>query len=174
MKPLLTTHRPALIAALLALLMFTSLACSFGTLTIGKNSATLDITLKEDEINQLFNSITVDNQSDRDQLLDKVTGVEMHDGFIRVLGTKTAANGSEVKGSYDVSFSAENDALKVKIIAVDIAGIEVGDAVVTRINQKISDSLNHSMTESHGEVLYKEVSVSEGLLKIKIQVNYEK
>jgi len=61
----------------------------------------------------------------------------------------------------------------VQIINVDIPGVELSDPRITKANQEIMDGLTKSVTESNGEVLYQEASVKDGVLKIKIQVNFQ-
>jgi hypothetical protein len=163
-----------IVAALLAVLVLTSLACSIGSLTIGKDSATIEVTLNQDQINKLLSNATVENHASEDELLDNITKVEMHDSYIRIFGTGTNLDGAQVSGSYDISFSAENDILKVKIIGVDIPGVTLSDPRIVRANQKIADELTKSVTESNGEVLFKEAVVKEGALKMKVQVNFNR
>lgn len=162
-----------LIIFLMGVLALSSLACSLGGVTLGNNAALVDITLNEDEINQFLNRVEVMPHYSRDRLLDKVSSVEMHDGFIRVLGSNTRPDGSVVNGSYDVSFAAENDILKVQIIDVNIPGIELSDPRIVEANQELTNELTQSMRESNGDVLYKEANVQDGVLKMKLQVNYK-
>jgi hypothetical protein len=164
----------ALIAALSVILLAT-MACSIGGLTINGNSATIDITLNQEQVNTLLTSVQVDPSDSNDRLLDKVTSIEFHDGFVRAIGTATDKSGKEISGSYDVSFSAANDVLVVKIIAVNISGVTMDDPRITTANQDIADGISKSISDSHGEVLYKEASVTaaDGL-HLKIQANFTK
>lgn len=162
-----------LIAGLVGLLLISSIACSFSGVSIGSKSAVIDITLKENEVNRLIdNATTLDNDHDLD-LLDKVTSVEMMDGFIRVHGTTRDASGATVEGSYDASFTTKDDILEVQVINVDIPGVELSDLRVAKVNQELKDGLTKSVTESNGEVLYKEAWVKDGELHLKIQVSYQ-
>jgi hypothetical protein len=162
-----------LIIVALAALALSSLACSMGGVTLGNNSALVDITLNQDEINQFLNRVEVNPDYSRDRLLDKISSIEMQDGFIRVLGSATQPDGSEVNGSFDVSFAAENDLLKVQVIAVNIPGIELSDPRIVKANQEITDGLTQSVRDSNGDVQYKEASVKDGVLKMKVQVNFK-
>jgi len=157
----------------LVMIGLTSLACAIGGINIGKNSATIDVTLNQDQINQLLSNATVQADTSSDNsLLDKITSVEMHDGFIRTFGTKTQPDGTELSGSYDVSFGVENGALKVKIIAVDLPGVDLNDPRIVRANQEMEKGFTEMVTESNGDVLFKEAIVKDGVLKLTIQVNF--
>lgn len=157
----------------LTALALSSLACSVGGVTLGNNSALVDITLNQDEINQFLDRVEMNPEYSQDRLLDKISSIEMHDGFIRIFGSVTQPDGSEVNGSFDVSFAAENDLLKVQIIAVNVPGIELSDPRIVKANQEITDGLTQSVRDSNGDVQYKEASVKDGVLKMKVQVNFK-
>lgn len=161
------------VAALLAVLVLGSLACTIGGLTLDKNAATIDINLTQDQINTIIQKAVAENTDTANQLLDSITGVELHDGFVRALGTAKVSNGSEVSGSYDTSFTAANDVLVAKIIAVSIPGVSLTDPRIAQMNQQMADALSKSVTESNGEVLFKEATVKEGSFHLKIQVNLQ-
>ena len=160
-----------MIAALLSIMVLSSLACSVGGMTIGKDAVVIDVTLNEDQMNKLIQNSNMQVSNSDDVLFDEVTKVEMNDGFVRVFGTAKNAAGDEISGSYDVSFAAENDMLLVKIIDVDVEGISLDDPRIVKANQEISDGLSKSVTDSNGEVMYKEAEVKDGVLRLKVQVN---
>ena len=155
---------------LFSILAISAMACSVGGISVDKDSATVEVTLTENQLNNLFENAATQTGPSDDNLLDKVTSVELHDGFIRVFGETKNADGNTVSGSYDVSFGAENDALKVEVIAVDIPGIDMDDERIVDANQKLSKELAETVTESNGEVLFKEATVTEEALKLKVQV----
>jgi hypothetical protein len=160
------------ITALSLVILFTMMACSLGGVTLSKNAAVIDISLKQDQINQVFSQ--VENQNDsQDFLLKKITGVELHDGYLRVLGTYPRSDGSEARGSYDVSLTAQNDALKAQVTSVNIEGVSMNDPRIVSANQRMSEELSKSVSETNGDVLFKEATVTEGALKLKIQVNFK-
>ena len=108
-----------------------------------------------------------------DRLLDKVTAVEIHDGFIRYVGTKTLADGSEAEGSFDLSVGAENDMLKARIVAVDIPGVDLNDARILKANAEMEADLTELLTDSSAQVLFKEVTATEGALRLKLLVHID-
>jgi hypothetical protein len=165
-KPLLRT------ALLLAILMLTVMACSFGGVTLQGNQALIDISLTQNQVNQIFANVTTETDSNS-MFLKKVTGVELHSGFIRVLGTYDKSDGTEANGSYDVALSAQNDALKAQITAVNVEGVSMNDPRIANANQQMSRALSEAVSEANGEVMFKEVNVTEGALKMKVQVNFQ-
>ncbi len=162
-----------LAAGVLGVILLTTLACSVFGMSVGKNGAVIDVTLNQDQVNHMLENSTVTHQGQEPELLEKVTSVEMMDGFMRVYGTATDANGAEVEGSYDVSVSAKDDILMVEIIDVNVPGVDMSDPRIVKTNQQLVDDLTKSVTELNGEVLFKEASVKDGVLKIKIQVNFK-
>jgi hypothetical protein len=150
-----------------------SLACSCGGISVSNNLATIDFNLTQAQIDRAFRSASAhtDNPNTNDFLLDTITGVELHDGFVRVLGTAAKPDGSKVAGSYDASLSAQDDRLQVKIVAVTIPGVEMNDARIVNANQKLAAELSRSVSETNGDVKFKEASVKEGGLTMKIEVN---
>ncbi len=152
-------------------LVLGTLACSLGGVTIQDGVATIDITLTEAQLNAFIskNPENTNLEMSGDELLKDIDRVETHDGFIRVFGTTIAPTGDDIYGSFDVSFSAEDDILKVKIIDLDMPGLELDDPRIEKINQRLEKELTQSVTESNGEVKYKSASVTEDGLKLTIQ-----
>jgi hypothetical protein len=167
-----TRKSPVLfVAALLVLIALTSTACSFSGVEVSTISPLIDITLHQEDFDQLSLKGDINACGLCDKLLDEISRVEMHDGFIRYLGTKVQPDRSKVDGSFDMSLGAEKDMLKAKIVAVNIPGIDLDDPRVVEANQELEEDLAHLLTHSYGDVLFKEMVVKEGLLRMKIQVN---
>ena len=104
-------------------------------------------------------------------LLDRPTRVELHEGYIRFVGTNLQPDGSEVEGSLDLSLTSENGQLKARIFAVDIPGVDLEDPCVVGFNQELEYAFSHMLDDTSGELLFKEVVVEEDVLRMKIQVN---
>lgn len=166
-----TFARPLL--ALLSIFVLTSLACSIGGLTFNRNSATVEVALDQDQLDLVFNNVPAFTDVSGDQLLKKIDHIELHDGFIRVFGEGTTPEGDDVSGSVDVSIGAQNDILDVEIIAVDIPGISLNDPRIQEANQVLEKELSEVVTETNGEVLFKEANVTGGKLQLKVQINYQ-
>jgi hypothetical protein len=158
--------------AVLLVFLLPSIACSIGGITFGQNGATIEVSLTEDQVNTLFTNVQGVETNGVNRLLDQVTGVEMHDGYIRVLGT-TNSSGQEVSGSFDVSVGAENDVLVVQIIAVNIPGIDMTDPRIIEANEELTEELSQSVTDTNGDVLFKEATVTDDELNLVLQVNIQ-
>ena len=169
-----TPKKPIFIVALfIAALTLTSLACSFNPVRvspihISPMSPTIDITLPQSLFDRASQKADFHVGGTFEDLLDQITQVELHDGYIRFIGE----NGSQA-GSFDLSLTAEDGALKAEVIAVDIPGFGLGDEVVTEANQEMEEAFTDMVADSNGEVVFKEVTVVEGGLRMKIQVNID-
>jgi hypothetical protein len=149
--------------------ILTSLACSIGGITLGKDSARITVSLREEQINRILESSTNNIDTD-DVLLDEITEVDMQDGILRVYGTYEKPDGSTGEGSYDVEVSAENGALNVEIVGVDVEGVELGDRRITRTNEEIAEGLEDSYDRTQGEVEYESVEIDNDSMTIVVNV----
>lgn len=169
-------HFPAILAVL-ALLIMTSVACSFSGDTFKSGSAQINISLKEDEINTLLENST-NHIEDGDVLLKEITRVEMHDGFLRVFGRYDVKGGGETEGSYDVIFRAEDGALKAEITGVDMknadgSAVTLSDSRIQHLNDELAESLARSARQSQGEVEFESVEITEEALTMQVKVHWK-
>ena len=155
----------------LAMLALVTSACSFLTPRLGEISQVVDITLNEDLFSQSAPNFQVHGHNFWEDLDVNVNRLELHDGYLRFLGTRIMPDGSEADCSIDLSLGAENGKLTARIIAVDIPGIELTDPSVVKINQELEASLSLEDFDPNAGLLFKEVEVTEGALRIKVQVN---
>ena len=185
-----------LIIAVLVMTALISSACSFSNVQVYTPApVVVDVTLYEDQFNgfskndsvRVTDGYTVHftepfgvyftkndgiHLTDHCQnVLDHATRVELHDGYIRFVGTKLQPDGSEVEGSLDLSLTAENGQLKAKVFAVDIPGIDINNLCVVESNEELEYAFTHMLDYTPGDVMFKEVTVEEGVLRMKIQVN---
>ena len=159
--------------ALLVLLAISASACSFSTTSVGPVTQTVEISIDQEQFDQAFPQSRVHMDGPYNRLLDKVTAVEIHDGFIRYIGTKTLADGSQAQGSFDLSVGAQNDMLKARIVAVDIPGVDLNDARILKANAEMEAELAKMLTDSSAQVLFKEVKATEGNLRLKLVVHID-
>lgn len=168
-----TRNRPIhFVLAFLAVLTIASLACSLSGTT-----PVVDVTITQEELNSRpergpLNAEFHLNGPCRD-LLDEVTKVELHDGFIRFLGTKHLADGSTADGTLDLRLGAADDVLQMEIIAVDIPNFDLTDPCIADFNEEAEQEMKRLVSDPDAQVLFKEVNVEEGVLKMKIQVNID-
>jgi hypothetical protein len=152
-----------------AALLLASLACSFtGDLRRG---GTLEFSLSEDRINDLLNRST-NNLDEDDLLLDEITQVDIQDGRIQVFGDYTDENGATQEGSYEITMAAEDGALVVEIVAVDIEGMTMDDPRVQQANEKIADALSEAAAQNQGEVAFTAVEVKDGEVSFTLEFNW--
>ena len=163
-----------LIIAVLVITTLISSACSFSNVQVYTPSpVVVDITLYEDQFNDLSINDGVHLTDHCQNVLDRATRVELHDGYIRFVGTKLQPDGSEVEGSLDLSMTAENGQLKAKIFALDIPGVDLNNHCVVESNEELEYAFTHMLDYTPGDVQFKEVVVEEGVLRMKIQVNID-
>ena len=136
------------------------------TLACG-GSATIPITLTESDVNTLIQNSTV--TSGPDELLVNVSSVDMQDGFIRINGVYEREDGTTVSGSCDLSMEVQNGMLKAEIIAVDIAGVDLDDARITRINEEMTEAFSQAASDTD-KVEFTSVTITEDKLTFAIKV----
>ncbi|PWB69761.1 MAG: hypothetical protein C3F07_18430 [Anaerolineales bacterium] len=162
---------------LLTLLTVTSLACSLSGIGIHGTTPEVDITITQEELNSRSEHGPLNAEFHlsgpcRD-LLDEVTKVELHDGFVRFIGTKHLGDGTTADGTLDLRLGAENDVLQMEIIAVDIPNFDLTDPCIAEFNEEAEQEMSRLVSDPEAQVLFKEVKVEEGILKMKIQVNID-
>jgi hypothetical protein len=155
----------------LAMLALVTSACSFFTYRLGEISQVVDISLDEELFNQSAPTFTVHGYDFWDGLLVDVDRMELHDGYLRFLGTRILPDGSRMDASIDLSLGAENGNLTARVIAVDIPGIKLTDPVIIRINQDLKADLRFEDYDPHADVQFQEVQVTENALRMKILVD---
>jgi hypothetical protein len=166
----------ALLAAFIMVLVTS--ACGFQRILPGRITEVVDISITEDMLQQgrpQFSINTpyffmVNNQNFYDSLLDDVTRLELHDGYIRFIGTRNLPDGSVVPGSIDLYLGAQDDMLTARIIDLAIPGIALDDPLVKEINNKMDVEFSYAMISPDDTVLFKEVTIKEEELHMKIQV----
>jgi hypothetical protein len=159
------------IAALLAFIALFSTACTLNSVEAGPISPVIDIMLTQ----EMFDRIPLDGgftmNGPGEALLDRVSRVELHEGFIRYQGMMLQPDRSRVYGSFDMSLGAEQGMLKAQIVDVDIPGIELDDPRVLDANRELEYVFVHELAGSDVEVVFEQMDVTEGVLQMRIRVN---
>ncbi len=163
-----------ILVLLAVIIIMTTMACSMGGININQNKATINVTVTQDQVNRLLQNAEGEVTISNERLMEKITSVEMHAGFIRIFGEDLKTDGTSVPGSIDVSVGAEDDELKVQIIAVDLPGVTLDDPRIVDANVEMARELSQSVREANGDVVYKEASVSESGLKLKMEIKLKK
>lgn len=159
--------------AVSTLVMLVTLACSLGGLSFGRNSASLEVKISEEQLKTLISGATSVSTTFDSSILEHVDNVELHDGFMRVFGS-TTQNGETVSGSMDVSLSANNGVMDASITALDIPGMDINDPAIEEANQVLARELSNIIKASQGDVTFQNVEVQEGKLVLKIKVKLSK
>jgi len=163
--------------AVLAFITITSLACSFSGIQINGSTPVVDVTITKEELNKPSDHGPMHTEFHLDgpcrNLLDKVTNVELHDGIVRFVGTKHLSNGTTADGTLDLRLGANNDILEMEIIAVDVPNFDLTDSCITEFNKEAEQEMRELVSDPEVQVLFKEVKVEEGVLRMKIQVNLD-
>ena len=173
MKTTQTKPRFFQTAIIFSVLALASLACSIGSLSLDRNSAVVEIKLTEERLNDVFLHARTLDSSNPHNLLDKITSIELHDGYLRAFGEGKTDDGTRISGSFDTSFAAVDGVLKVEIIGVDIPGIDLSDERIQDINHELSQELSEIAAESNGDVTFQEAKVEEDLLTLTVQVEFD-
>ncbi len=169
-----SNYRHLAIILALAAIVLSTLACSFSTVNFEKGSARVTVSLHESEINTLLEHSTNDiKDKDEDFLLNEVTSVELHEGYIRAFGPYNKTDGSQATGSYDATVKAVNGELEVVITNVDIDGVTLSDARVERLNKRIADELSRSARESKDDVRFESVEITDSALTVQVVTNWD-
>jgi len=171
-----TRNRPVLLViAVLVFVTITSLACSFSGIGISGSTPEVNVIITEEQLNAPSEHGSLHAEFHLDgpcrHLLDNVTSVELHDGFVRFVGTKHLEDGSIADGTLDLRLGAKNDVLEMEIIAVDIPNFDITDACIAEFNEEAVQEMRGLVSDPEAQVLFKEVKVEEDLLRMKIQVN---
>jgi hypothetical protein len=167
-----TRKSPVLFLAMcMAALILVTSACSFFTPRLGEVSQTVDITLDEELFSQAKPNFKVHDHNFWEDLDVDVNRMELHDGYMRFLGTRTMPDGALADCSIDLRLGAEDGMLTAKIIGVDIPGIKLTDPRVVRINQELKVHLSLDNFNPGAAVLFKQVNVTEDALQLKVEVD---
>jgi hypothetical protein len=190
--PIRKFHSASILLATALLILFTT-ACGFHAPVLGKFTQSVNISIPAEKLTQSSPSFTVCDHNiydvlrdhDRlklpfsvcdhnfyDDLLDDVR-LELHDGYLRFVGTNTQPDGSRVPGSIDLYLGAEDDMLAARIIAVDIPGVDINDPLIVEINHKLMVQFSWEMYTPGSNVLFKDVQVTEQELIMKLQVTIQ-
>lgn len=173
MKPQ-TRKFPAFFAVLsLALLAFITSACLPFSPRLGEISQVVDITLDEELFSQSSPNFTVNGHNFWEDLDVDVDRLELHEGYLRFLGTQSMPDGSLADCSIDMQLGAVNGMLTARIIALDIPGTLLGDKKVVVINQYLKAYLSLEGFTPRAGIRFDEVEVLEDALRIKVQVNIQ-
>ena len=167
-----TRKSPVLLFLLsLTIIVLVTSACSFITPRMGSFTQTVDISLDKEVFAKSKPSFKIHDHNFWEDLDVDVDRMELHDGFVRFLGTQRLRDGSRADCTIDMQLGAEDGMLTARIVAVDIPGTKLTDPAVVEINQDLEADLYLGGFDPDADFLFKEVVVTEDALRIKVQVN---
>lgn len=155
---------------MLLVMVFTSLACISGINLGDQPTIEVKVSVSENAINRRIRHSFLDNGDD--DLFDEITSIDFQSNLIRVFGLYRNSEGSEVAGSADVSFYAEDGKLNAEIIAVDVIGLDINHSRVTHINNVLAQVFSEEVSEND-DVEFLNVIITEDAMEITIRVSVE-
>ncbi len=150
-----------LLRALLPLLLATLLPLACGT-------PDLVVELTESQVNDLLQNTANDYLGEEMQV--QVTGVDLMPGLIRVQAAGEPVSGINVSGSMDITLVAQDGALLAQVVSIDILGITIDNAQLTRINEELSRAFSDAAAENR-QVEFTNVTITDDVLRITARVN---
>ena len=159
---------PILLAAVILALV--TAACGFQVPRPGRITEVVDLSLNEELFSQSAPSFEVHGHDFWDGLLVDVNRMELHDGYLRFLGSRVMPDGSREPASIDASLGAENGGLTARVIAVDIPGIKLTDPAIVAINQDLKVELSPMEFDPFSDLQFEKVQVTEDALLVQVKV----
>jgi hypothetical protein len=138
---------------------------------LGHASHSVNVAINEDMFYHGEPHFTINGHEIWEGMLDEVDRLEMHDGYMRFIGTCQQPDGSVVDGSIDLSLGAENGGLVARIIAVNIPGLTLDDPLVVMANHDLEVSLSTDDFGAGADVYFQDVRVTEDGLQIEVKVD---
>lgn len=157
---------------LLALGLFLLLAmtgCGIASVSTEGGELTIDVSISEEQVNGIISRVLSAGGESKDFLFTETTSVDLLEpNIIRVFG-KTA-EGTE--GSYDLTMSAVDNALKIEVVSVDVPGVTLDDPRVSAANDELAKAfLDNAQSGDPGGVSNVAVANNELRLTIKAPLN---
>ena len=163
-------HLSFILLAAILLSLFASACVDINGFLPEKVTQVVNISIPEEMLDHSSPTFKVNNRNFWEPLLDHVSRMELHDGYLRFFGTRNLHDGNVVPGSVDLYLGAEGGILVARIIALDIPGITLNDPRVIEINHEMRVGFRHGSISHDADLLFQEVQVTEEELNIKVQM----
>lgn len=140
-----------------------------GAISMDDGVVTLDFSISEQTINNLITRATNESIDRGDNLLfDEVTSVDLIEpDIIRIFGEGTA-EGQPFSGSYDMRVGAEEGALRLAVVDVDVPGVGLDDPRVVRANMEMQNSFSEQVVNEGGQGVVQSATIRDGALRLVI------
>lgn len=164
----MSTLRLTLFAILTAVLLG---GCAGFSLNLEDGAAVVTINVPEAQVQEIVSASTVcaDGrcQSGDDEFFREVTGIDFREGLIHVSGIYEAPDGTAKEGSYDLRFGAEDGRLVVRLLNVDVDGVD--ETRIQRINAEMA--ADFAKTAAEGDVQFTQAAVTDDALTLQIRAD---
>ena len=130
----------------------------------------LDVSLPESVVNPILQGAVVnDSGSGGDAILTQIDSVDMKPGIITVTGKRTMPDGTLANGTFDLSLNAENGQLKASVSNIHVEGMEVTQAMIDQINERIASALAKSASSDDKSEI-NSVSITDSALQFVVTI----
>jgi hypothetical protein len=153
---------------LLLALLVAACGTSLNVRTNEQGNAVVELGLPESVVNTILRDSVITDNTD-DNLLTEISSVDMKPGLITVVGSRTLPDGTKAPGSFDLSLTAENGALRASVSNVEIQGYTFTDEQLARLNERIASSLAQSASENANSYI-DSVNISDDSLKFVVTI----
>lgn len=169
------TCKPTIPFTVIVLVIVTLLtsACGVHFHDLGTINQVVDIRIDQAMISQSKPSIEVHGHDFWEDLDCDVQSAELHDGYIRFLGTSSREDAYGRDCSIDVSLSVEDGMLVSRIVAMDVPRFRMEDPIVVSLNQELETQLHFTDFDMTTVVRFQEVEVTEQALRLKVKVSID-
>ena len=134
---------------------------------ISRDGATVDIVLKEEQVARIVQRADMTIEDD-ESILDSVSSVTFHEGYVAVEGTYTDERGDSKVGGFVIEMGASDGMLEVQITNVTIDNVDPAD--VAEANRELAAEF--AKEAESGEVEFVDVTVTESALQMQIAVEF--
>lgn len=157
------------VASLLLVLSLVLTACGMMSVSTEGGELTISVNVSETQVNRIIGNVFRTDSQD-EFLFEDVSSVDlMEPNVMRVFGT-TAEGAS---GSYDMTIAAEDESIKLEVIAVDVPGVTMDDPRIQAANDELAEAfLNNARSDGEdGGVTEVSVVADELVFTIKAPLN---
>jgi hypothetical protein len=143
-------------------LVFASLACTLFGMDFSREGVSLDVQITQEQFNNAAVNLNIGDLFTGSYQLDLVPGK------VVVSGLLVRPDGKRVDGSVEFALFAENNELKVEILAINAEGLDLNDEQVVSIQQAIADGLSQVFL-SQNMIAVEAVQITEEAIEIQLR-----
>jgi hypothetical protein len=151
-------------------LVFALAGCNFGNVDVQRNgdgSATVTATMSEADVNAIIQEALARAGNP----LLRNPQVDLQDGQLVINGEHEKRDGSgTVSGTMTATVTAQNGALLAQITSLNIEGVDIGDARVAELNQRLADGFTRRANRDNRQVTVQSVTVANDSMVIVLNV----